>query len=76
MCYHLRELRKKRGLSQRALAKLLHVSQSAYSRYERGQRSPTIETVYTLAQLFHVSVDYLAGITDDPHPHWGDSANR
>ena len=70
MCCHLRELRKKQGLSQRALAKLLHISPSAYSRYERGLRSPTIETVYTLARLYHVSVDYLAGITDKPQPHW------
>lgn len=70
MCYHLRELRKERGLSQRALAELLHISQSAYSRYERGQQNPTIETVYTLARLYHVSIDYLAGITDDPQPHW------
>ena len=70
MCYHLRELREKRRLSQRALAKLLHISTSAYSRYERGQRCPTIEIVYSLAQLYHVSVDYLAGITDDPQPYW------
>lgn len=70
MCHHLRELRKERGLSQRALAELLHISQSAYSRYERGQRDPMIETVYTLARFYHVSVDYLVGITDDPQPHW------
>ena len=70
MYYRLRELRKERGLSQRALAQLLHISQSTYSRYEHGQRAPSIKTVYTLARLYHVSVDYLAGITDEPRPHW------
>ena len=70
MCYHLRELRREWGLSQRALAKLLHISHSAYSRYERGQRSPSIETAYALARFYHVSIDYLAGITDDPQPYW------
>ena len=53
-----------------ALAELLGISQQTYSRYERGQRIPSVETVYVLARLYHVSMDYLAGITDDPQPRW------
>ncbi len=66
----LRELRKDHGISQRALAELLGISQQTYSRYERGQRNPSVETAYVLARLYHVSMDYLAGITDDPQPRW------
>ncbi len=70
MYQRLRKLRKDHGISQRALAELLGISQQTYSRYERGQRIPSVETVYVLARLYHVSMDYLAGITDDPQPRW------
>lgn len=70
MYRRLRKLRKGRGLSQRALAELLGVSQQTYSRYERGQRRLSVQAAITLARLYHVSVDYLAGITDEPQPHW------
>ena len=66
----LRKLRKDHGISQRALAELLGISQQTYSRYERGQRNPSVETAYVLARLYHVSMDYPAGITDDPQPRW------
>ena len=33
---------------------------------ERGHRGTTIEKVVLLAKYFHVSADYLLGITDDP----------
>ena len=70
MYRRLRELRKKRGLSQRTLAELLGVSQQTYSRYERGRWRLSVQAAVTLARLYHVSVDYLAGITDEPKPYW------
>lgn len=70
MYRRLQELRKKRGLSQRTLAELLSVSQQTYSRYERGRRRLSVQAAVTLARLYHVSVDYLLGITDEPKPHW------
>lgn len=70
MYRRLRELRKKRGLSQRTLAELLGVSQQTYSRYERGRRRLSVQAAVTLAQLYHVSVDYLLEITDESKPHW------
>ncbi len=33
---------------------------------ERGHRGTTIEKLVQLAEYFHVSTDYLLGITDDP----------
>ena len=33
---------------------------------ERGYRGTTIEKLALLAEYFHVSADYLLGITDDP----------
>lgn len=66
----LRTLRNDRGISQRDLAELLHVSPQTYSRYECGQRKLTLQAAYTLARFYGVSIDYLVELTDDPTPHW------
>ena len=61
-----RELRKAAGLSQAELGDILSLSQKAISTIEGGQRGTTIEKLVLLAEYFHVSTDYLLGITDDP----------
>ncbi len=51
--------RKKLGLSQEELASRLKVSQKSISKYERGTRRPSYETLLEMSKLFGVSVDYL-----------------
>lgn len=51
--------RKKLGLSQEALAKKVGVSQKSISKYERGTRRPSYETLTAMADLFNVTIDYL-----------------
>lgn len=51
--------RKKLGLSQEELAKKVGVSQKSISKYERGTRRPTYETLTAMANLFGVTIDYL-----------------
>lgn len=53
--------RKKLGLSQEELAEKIGVSQKSISKYERGTRRPTYETLVSMANLFGVTVDYLLG---------------
>ena len=48
--------RKKRGLSQAALAQALSVSPQAVSNWERGQSLPDIETLLELSHLFDISL--------------------
>lgn len=60
----LKLLREEKGLSQKALGKLLNLSQSAIAYYETGDKEPTQETLHRLADYFGVSVDYLLGRTD------------
>lgn len=60
------ELRKAAGLSQKELGEVLGLSQNAISTIESGSRGTTIEKLVLLAEFFHVSTDYLLGITDDP----------
>ena len=57
-------MREDRDLSQAALAKLLNVSQSTYSRYESGYLDIQSNILIALARFYQVSVDYILGLTD------------
>ena len=60
----LRELREKAGLSQAALANVLHVSKSTVGLHETGDTLPDAKTLYDLAEIYGVSADYILGRTD------------
>ncbi len=68
MYRHIRDLREDRDLAQAALAKLLHISQTTYSRYESGVLDIPTAVLIALADYYGTSVDYLLGRTDDPRP--------
>jgi transcriptional regulator with XRE-family HTH domain len=57
-------LRKKKGLSQAALGKLIGTSGDIMGRYERGDMAPSVDVVIRIADALGVSVDYLVGKTD------------
>lgn len=54
-------LRKEKGLSQKAAAAELGVSQALLSHYERGIRECGLDFVIRVADLYNVSCDYLLG---------------
>lgn len=58
---NLKDLRKKYHLSQVALASTLNVTQQAVGKWETGKSTPDYGTLIQLADLFHVSIDYLLG---------------
>lgn len=62
----LKELRKKRGISQLKLAMDLGLNQNSISRYEAGVREADYATLIAFADYFDVSVDYLLERTDCP----------
>ena len=62
----LYQLRKARQLSQKQLGDEVGLSHKAISTIESGTRGTTIDKLVLLARFFHVSTDYLLGITDDP----------
>ena len=62
----LKELRKKKGISQLRLATDLNTTQNTISRYETGEREPGIDELIEIADYFNVSVDYLIGRTENP----------
>lgn len=55
----LKEIRKKRNLSQLKVAMDLSISREALSYYENGRRSPDIQMLLLLSEYFGVSIDYL-----------------
>lgn len=57
----LKELRKSKNMSQEDLAKTVGVSKSSISCYEKGTRTPSIETLIDFMVLFGVTSDYLIG---------------
>lgn len=59
------DLREDADLKQDTVAKLLGTSQTQYSRWERGEREIPFHHVITLALYYKVSIDYIAGLTND-----------
>lgn len=59
------DLREDADLKQDTVAKLLGTSQTQYSRWERGEREIPFHHVITLALYYKVSLDYIAGLTND-----------
>lgn len=55
------QLRREKGLTQRQLALLLHVSDKAVSKWERAECFPDLTLLPELAQHLGVSVDMLLG---------------
>ena len=66
MLMRLRELRKKRNITQLKLAIELHMSQNTISRYETGEREAGYAELIRIADYFNVSIDYLLERTEDP----------
>ncbi len=62
----LKEIRKKRGISQLKLAMDLNMNQNSISRYESGSREADYATLIKFADYFNVSIDYLLERTDNP----------
>lgn len=54
-------LRKKQGLTQEELARLVNVSFQAISKWETGNSTPDISALPLLANVFHCSIDSLLG---------------
>lgn len=63
ICDRIKQLREQAGYSQAQLAKRLDVTRSSVNAWEMGLSMPTTQYVVTLAKLFHVSADYLPGLT-------------
>lgn len=64
----LKNLRKETSKTQGEIAQILGIQRSSYGEYERGINRPTAETLFKIADLYGVTVDYLAGMTQRREP--------
>ena len=59
---NLKEIRKKRNITQEQLADMLSVSRQAISKWEKDTGLPDIRQIIPLANVFRVSTDVLLGV--------------
>ena len=65
----IREIRENKDLTPSDVAKILNVSQVAYSFYEIGKRQIPIDLLIKLAKYYNTSTDYLLELTDERKPY-------
>lgn len=73
--HRLRMLRKQTGVTQKEIAQSLNIDRSTYAYYETDKTNPDLNTLRRMANIFHVSTDYLLGI-DMPSVHTASVRDR
>lgn len=61
----IKDLREDKDLKQSDIAEMIGTSQSYYAQYENGKRQIPFDRVVQLAKYYSVSIDYIAGLTND-----------
>ena len=59
LCKNLKYLRNRLGISQETLSAGINLTRSTYVSYEKGTRTPDLQTLDALARLYEVSFDSL-----------------
>ena len=71
----LKQCRKQMELTQREVAIYCNITEHTYQNYELMTREPKLEILINLANLFHVSLDFLVGRTDQKEINKGNFQN-
>lgn len=61
----IRDLREDSDLTQEQLVKHLNMHKTTYTNYEQGKHSVPLDFAVTLAEFYGVSLDYIAGLTNN-----------
>lgn len=64
----LRDLREDKDLMQIDVAIYLNITQQQYQLYESGKREIKFHQVIELAKFYNVTIDYIAGLTNETRP--------
>ncbi len=68
MRLRLFDLMAEKKVTQQQLSQATGISQGNISDWKNGRSSPKADALIKIANYFHVSTDYLLGLTDDPRP--------
>lgn len=69
MLIRLKELRLERGYSMTQAVRKIFSHPDTYNRYEKGIREIPLDCLIPLAKLYDCSLDYLAGVSDQPRKY-------
>lgn len=58
---NLRKIREEHNLRQEDIAGKLNLAKNTYNQYENNKRTPTIESLWKIADFYKTSIDYLVG---------------
>lgn len=64
----LKELRLEKGVSQKEVATAVKTTDVTIGRYENGDREPKGDMLYSIADYYNVSIDYLLGLSEKREP--------
>ena len=65
MYQRLKDLREDKDLKQYQIGEILYIAQQQYQLYESGKREIPFHMAIKLADFYNVSLDYIAGRTND-----------
>ena len=72
----MKKLRKENNLTQLALQLKTGIDQAVLSKYETGERVPTVENLCILADYFGTSLDFLMDRTEERTPYMSVKKSR
>lgn len=72
----LKELRKKKGISQKEFSKEHNIPLRTLQSWENGESQFKADRGQQLAKYFDVSLNYLLGFEDEPHKHMSDLVHQ
>lgn len=65
---NLKRLRTNKELTQENLGRVLCLSRTTISNYEKGKMQPSIETLIRLSEVFNITVDELIKQQETSYP--------
>lgn len=65
----LEDLRIDHDMTQLEIANYLGCQREVYRRYEKGTRQIPVDFLISLAKFYHVSIDYIVGLTNEKRPY-------
>ncbi len=62
----IKEIRKKKNISQKDFAQMMNTTQQKISKIEKGQQGIITDDLYEVCKKLNISADYILGLTNDP----------
>ena len=66
----IKDLREDADKTQQDIADIFGMYLTTYRRYETGEREPPFNFIIRLAKFYNISIDYIAGLTNDKRKYW------